>query len=91
MRKLDLTKLSELTPEVLERYASELEFVMKNPELLTNEDLDRCAVELNAMLNRENVVWTDSDINIRYKMLRHTVQNESVLRSFRSTRHQDNQ
>ena len=54
MRKLDLTKLSELTPEV-------------------------------------NVAWLDSDMNLRYKMLRHTVQNERALRSFRSTRHQDNQ
>ena len=82
MRKLDLAKIAELTAEDLEQYASELETAVKNPEDLTAEDLERCAAELTAVIDGPFRDRFDGKITYRLKILRHTVQNERVLKNF---------
>ena len=80
MRKLDLSKLTELTTEDLEQYAAELETAVKNIAELTVEDLDRCAAELRAVIHGSIRERLSEKIDLRFLMLRHTIQNERALR-----------
>ena len=82
MRKLDITKLNELTDEDIEQYVIDFKAAMENPAELATEDIQQCSKVLTAIINGPNSIRFSGEVVFECKMLRHTVNNELASRRF---------